>query len=123
MVFEFYPEVRQQTGRIVKAAKDVVKDAKSDRVAALNLYNYFKSVAEYKTPEDEKESLYTRDEIKQARTLMVQCLKLSQDSKVAALRAIDQLIIMQRDLIGKGKAKAKKPATFEEIANFDTEDD
>jgi hypothetical protein len=92
--------------RIKKIAKEAYDEAREDRDLALSAFTYFREVLE--TSRAEGDNINSTA----AQKAMIDCLKLAQDSKNKALKALDLLV----------KFRNAKKATEDEVGNFSFND-
>tara|TARA_Y100000310_G_scaffold203691_1_gene203941 strand:+ start:491 stop:817 length:327 start_codon:yes stop_codon:yes gene_type:complete len=82
--------------RLQKISKKIISECSEDRKKALEVHQYFKNMVE-ENPQDAA-----------AKSLMVDCLKLAQSSKVNAIKLITLLAKMEmsKDSNNKGSVKS-----------------
>ena len=91
--------------RVQKICKQVLEDAKEDRVLALELHRYFRQLVE-ENPQDGV-----------AKNLMVDCLKLAQSSKTNTHKTLDLLIKLE-SAFTKDSSKASDQSMFNQLSDI-----
>jgi len=97
--------------RINKYVKNIIDESNKDREMALEGHEYFKNKVE-ENPQDAV-----------SKGLMVDCLKLAQNSKQAKLKVIDIVVKMNlKEEAEKAKTSKKEPKNlYEELDNLSNE--
>lgn len=96
-------------GKIKRLIKEIHDEAKEDRKKAFDAFDYFKSIVDNEgdpAMEDHSRSVA-------AQKAMVDCLKLAQDAKNKALKALEVLAKIRN--VKKGKDDDSPFATFNDM--------